>query len=163
MRPSGSPKTAAASSNETLCLARFAAAFCRSHSNSNANFHYTCATEDRVEERIGRFGRGRFRQSRFDARPPLRYQRPRRHVRGRAECGQRMERGVRNGGTLSVYMPLDPPCARFMMSSASVCGSSTLTIVRRLASPAVSIERSPTFHKRCTRRWSTRTSCTLAS
>src|ERR1017187_906443 len=46
MRPSGSPKTVAASSNETVCLAKFAAAFFGSHSNSNANLHYTCTSED---------------------------------------------------------------------------------------------------------------------
>ena len=46
MPPNGSPKTVAASSNETLCLARFAAAFCGSHSNSSANLHYTRPSED---------------------------------------------------------------------------------------------------------------------
>src|ERR1039458_8550167 len=51
VRPSGSPKTVAASSNETSCLARFVAAFCGSQSNSNANLHYSCASEDL---RIGR-------------------------------------------------------------------------------------------------------------
>src|SRR3974377_1047683 len=38
MRPNGSPKTVAASSKDTPCLARFAAAFRRSHSNSNTHF-----------------------------------------------------------------------------------------------------------------------------
>jgi hypothetical protein len=46
MTPNGSPKTVAASSHETLCLARFAAAFRGSHSNSNTDFHYTCPSED---------------------------------------------------------------------------------------------------------------------
>src|ERR1700691_935750 len=52
MRPSGSPKTVAASSNDTLCLARFAAAFCGSHSNSSANSQYNGAClPNRVELR----------------------------------------------------------------------------------------------------------------
>lgn len=38
----GSPKTVAASSNDTLCLRRFAAAFRGSDSNSMANPHYIC-------------------------------------------------------------------------------------------------------------------------
>src|ERR1035437_2097006 len=46
MPPNGSAKTVAASSNETLCLARFAAAFCWSQSNSNTDSHYTCPYED---------------------------------------------------------------------------------------------------------------------
>ena len=41
MRPSGSPKTVAASSNDTLCLVEFAATIFGSHSNSSANPDYT--------------------------------------------------------------------------------------------------------------------------
>src|SRR5262249_54043743 len=51
-----------------------------------------------------------------------------------------------------------PPCARFKISSASLCGSSTFMSVNRLASPAVSRERLPTFHIRCSMLWSTLTS-----
>ena len=51
-----------------------------------------------------------------------------------------------------------PACARFMISSASAWGASTLGMVSRLASPAVSSERSPTPQRRCSRRCSTRAS-----
>ena len=43
--PNGSPKTVAASSNDTPCLARFPAALRGSHSNSSANPHYTCGSK----------------------------------------------------------------------------------------------------------------------
>jgi hypothetical protein len=56
--PSGSPKTVAASSNGTLCLARFPAAFRGSHSNSSANLHYTCGCKDGAPAEFSRvFGR----------------------------------------------------------------------------------------------------------
>ena len=43
MRPSGSPKTVPASSNDTPCLARFLAAFCGSHSNLSTTRYYSHA------------------------------------------------------------------------------------------------------------------------
>ena len=47
-------------------------------------------------------------------------------------------------------MPARPRAGqRFRSSSASACGSSTFSIVRRLASPAVSIEILPTLNMRC--------------
>src|SRR5262249_49166634 len=52
-------------------------------------------------------------------------------------------------------------CARSRISSARAWALSTFGMVRRLASPAVSIEISPMLSMRCVRPWSTRTSCTL--
>lgn len=54
--PNGSPKTVAASSNDTPCLARFPAAFRGSHSNSSANPHYTCGSKMVLRHRpVGSF------------------------------------------------------------------------------------------------------------
>ena len=44
MRPSGSPKTVPASSNDTPCFARFLAAFCGSHSNLSTTRYYSHAS-----------------------------------------------------------------------------------------------------------------------
>ena len=52
--PNGSPKTVAASSNDTPCLARFPAALRGSHSNSSANPHYTCGSRIGAPAQIGR-------------------------------------------------------------------------------------------------------------
>ena len=79
----------------------------------------------------------------------------------RAPAGAGNHRGL--AIQLSAQVAVAPFCARVMISSASAWGSSTLGIFSRLAPPAVSIERSPTFHRRCTSLWSTRTSCTLES
>src|ERR1039458_7445053 len=54
-------------------------------------------------------------------------------------------------------------CDAAKISSATCCGRSTLRIVRRLASPAVSIERSPMPNIRWATDWSTRASCTFGN
>ena len=124
MRPSGSPKTVAASSNETLCLARFAAAFCGSHSRSNANSHYTRRSREArlqrglptAEHRLGKLKRAPPIWYGMDGWTLCRISIMGRKCRFTANCTSSLQRGFARAswGRVSGCQPLANPGNRFI-------------------------------------------------